>query len=138
MSDAHSTQHDSVHDVPHEGPIKTPKQLVVAVVASFVIPIVLIILIATFVAVGTKPGAGSGEFTPEAVARRLQPVGTVDVADAAAAGGAQALRAGEQVYAAACGACDPGNGRRSRRGGSGVFGSTRSSMPGHSPVARQV
>jgi cytochrome c5 len=93
---------EAVHEDSHEGPIKTPKQLVVAVVASFVVPIVTIILIAHFVAFGTKPGAGSTELGPEAVARRLQPVGSVEVRDASAP---QVLRTGEQVYQGVCSAC---------------------------------
>ena len=75
MSDSHDTAaHD---DGPHEGPIKTPKQLVVAVVASFVVPIVAIILLVNYVDFGGKPGAGSDGMSEEAVALRLQPVGTV-------------------------------------------------------------
>jgi cytochrome c5 len=93
---------DVAHEESHEGPIKTPKQLVVAVVASFVIPIVAIILIAHFVAFGTKPGAGSTELGAESVARRLAPIGTVEVRDASAP---QVLRTGEQVFTGVCGAC---------------------------------
>ena len=80
MSDAHEDQ-DS-----HEGPIKTPKQLVVTVVLSFVVPILVIIMMANFVAFGTKPAAGSDGLSDEAIARRLQPIGQVEVRDAAAAG----------------------------------------------------
>jgi cytochrome c5 len=93
---------EAVHEDSHEGPIKTPKQLVLTVLASFVVPIVTIILIAHFVAFGTKPGAGSTELGAEAVARRLQPVGTVEVRDASAP---QVLRTGEQVFQGVCSAC---------------------------------
>jgi cytochrome c5 len=96
MSDAHADEGS------HEGPIKTPKQLVATVVASFVVPIVIIIMIATFVASGSKPGAGSDGFGPEAVARRLQPVGSIEIRDAS---GPAVLRTGEQVFQAACTAC---------------------------------
>lgn len=92
-------EHD---DQPHEGPIRTPKQLVVAVVLSFVVPIAVIALLASYVASGTKPGAGSDLLAPEAVAKRLQPVGQVVVKDP---GDASALKTGEQVYAAVCAAC---------------------------------
>lgn len=96
--------HDATHDdsLPHEGPIKTPKQVVITVIASFVVPIVLIIMLAQFVATGTRPGAGSDAMAPEAVARRLQPIGTVEIRDASAPA---VLRTGEQVFQGQCAAC---------------------------------
>lgn len=105
MSDAkHPEQHDAhgSHDAAHEGPIKTPKQLVAAVVASFVVPIVIIIMLANFVNFGAKDGAGSDSMSEEAVARRLQPVGTIEIKDASDPG---SLKTGEQVYQAQCVAC---------------------------------
>ena len=100
MSDPHSSApHD---DAPHEGPIRTPKQLVAAVVASFVVPIVIIILLVNFVDFGAKPSAGSDGLGAEAVAKRLQRVGSIEIRDEANPG---LLRAGEQVYQAQCGAC---------------------------------
>ena len=78
----------------HEGPIKTPKQLVVTVVAAFVVPIVVIILMTNFVASGKKSGAGSDGLGEEAIARRLQPVGAVEIRDASAP---TVQRTGEQV-----------------------------------------
>jgi cytochrome c5 len=90
------------HDASHEGPIKTPKQLIVTVVASFVVPIAIIVLLINFVVSGNKDGAGSGGMSAEAVAQRIQPVGVVMLKTA---GGAAALRTGEQVYAAQCTAC---------------------------------
>jgi cytochrome c5 len=90
------------HDAPHEGPIKTPKQLIVTVVASFVVPIAIIVLLINFVVSGNKDGAGSGGMSEQAVAQRIQPVGVVMLKEA---GGAVALRTGEQVYAAQCTAC---------------------------------
>jgi cytochrome c5 len=86
----------------HEGPIKTPKQLIAAVLASFVIPILAIILLANYVDFGAKPGAGSDGLSDEAIARRLQPVGVVEIRDASAP---RAVRTGEQVYAGQCSAC---------------------------------
>jgi cytochrome c5 len=100
MSDPHSTApHD---DGPHEGPIKTPKQLIAAVVASFVVPIVAIILLVNYVDFGAKPSAGSDGLGPEAVALRLQPVGSVEIRDANAP---RVLHTGEQVYTGQCAAC---------------------------------
>lgn len=100
MSDAQPTDH-AAHEV-HEGPIKTPKQLVAAVVASFVVPIVVIILLINFVGFGNKTGAGSEGMSAEAVALRIQPVGSVVIKDASDAG---SLKTGEQVYQAQCSAC---------------------------------
>ena len=97
--DAHSK---SPHDGPHEGPIKTPKQLLVAVVASFVVPIIAIILLVSYVDFGNKSGAGSDGLQAEAVAKRLQRVGSVEIRDASAPA---VQRTGEQVYAAQCSAC---------------------------------
>lgn len=97
MSDAQHTEHEV-----HEGPIKTPKQLIGAVVASFVVPVVVIIMLANFVNFGNKEGAGSDGMSEEAVSRRLQPVGSIEIKDASDTG---ALKTGEQVYAAQCSAC---------------------------------
>jgi cytochrome c5 len=89
------------HDV-HEGPIKTPKQLVWTVVAAFVVPVIMIILLAQFVANKEKPAVGSDGLGPEATARRIQPIGTIELRDASAPA---VLRTGEQVYQAQCTAC---------------------------------
>lgn len=97
MSDAE--QHD---DESHEGPIKTPKQLMVTVVASFVVPVIIIIGLVNFVAMAPKPSAGSGGLSPEAVAKRIMPVGTIEIRDLS---DPAALRSGEQVYTAQCAAC---------------------------------
>lgn len=93
---------DSHREENHEGPIKTPKQLVLTVVASFVIPIIVIILMANYVSSGSKEAAGSDGLGAEAVARRLQAVGSVQIRDAS---GPAVLRTGEQVYQAVCTAC---------------------------------
>jgi cytochrome c5 len=94
--------HAPAHDESHEGPIKTPRQLVWAVVLGFVVPIFLIVLLVNFVASNEKPSAGTDALGAEAVARRLQPVGTVELR---LGGGAAVVRTGEQVYQAACTAC---------------------------------
>lgn len=98
----HESAQESAHDGPHEGPIRTPKQLVVAVLASFVVPIVAIIMLVNYVDFGAKTGPGSDGLGAEAVAQRLQRVGSVEIRDAS---GPAVLRAGEQVYAAQCSAC---------------------------------
>jgi cytochrome c5 len=100
MSDSHDTApHD---EASHEGPIKTPKQLIAAVVASFLVPIVAIILLVNYVDFGAKPSAGSDGLGPEAVAKRLQPIGAVEIRDASAPA---VLHTGEQVYTGQCAAC---------------------------------
>lgn len=102
MSDVHAKAASPDHDAPHEGPIKTPKQLVVTVIASFVVPIIVIILLTQFVATGKKSAAGSDGLAAEAVAQRIQPLGSVEIRDAAAGA---AARTGEQVFQAQCAAC---------------------------------
>ena len=90
------------HEEQHSSPIKTPKQLITVVVLAFVIPIAIIVLLVTYVAGGQKESPGSRALTPEAVADRLRPVGSVVLAEA---GGARALQAGDAVYKLACVAC---------------------------------
>lgn len=97
MSDAQHTEHEV-----HEGPIKTPKQLITAVVAAFVVPVVVIIMLTNFVDFGQKAGAGSDGMSAEAVARRIQPIGSIEIKDAS---DASSLKTGEQVFQAQCTAC---------------------------------
>ena len=61
----------------HASLIKTPQQLIAIIVLSFVVPVAVIVLLATYVAGAKRASAGSGSLTPEAVADRLKPVGTV-------------------------------------------------------------
>ena len=97
MSDA---QHDN-HEV-HEGPIRTPKQLVWAVVFAFIIPIAVIVLLVKNVGVAAKPAAGTEALAAEAVAARIQPVGTIELKDAS---NPAAHKTGEEVFKAQCAAC---------------------------------
>jgi cytochrome c5 len=98
MSDANAEQHEESH----EGPIRTPKQLMVTVVAAFVVPVIIIIGLVNFVTTAPKPSAGSEGLGAEAVAKRIMPVGRVEVRDPS---DAAALRSGEQVYSVQCTAC---------------------------------
>jgi cytochrome c5 len=100
MSDAPS-QHDNAHEA-HEGPIKTPKQLILAVFFAFVVPIAAIVLLVTNVTSEQKPAAGSDGLGAEAVARRIQPIGAVEVKDAS---DTSTLKTGEQVFQAQCSTC---------------------------------
>lgn len=117
MSDAH---HD--HDAPHEGPIKTPKQLIWAVIFSFVVPIVAIILLVNYVASDAQPAAGSDGLSAEAVARRIQPVGTVEVKDLS---DPAALKSGQEVYTAQCAACHATGAAGAPKLGDGAAWATR-------------
>jgi len=86
----------------HSSPIKTPRQLITVIVLSFVVPVLIIVLLVKYVVGDKTSGAGSSSMTPEAVADRLKPVGSVVLAEA---GGARALQTGEAVYKLACAAC---------------------------------
>ncbi|MBS0449040.1 MAG: cytochrome c5 family protein [Proteobacteria bacterium] len=99
MSDASSQTHD---DGPHEGPIKTPKQLVLAVLFAFVVPISIIVLLVSYVSSNHQPNVGTDAMTPEGIAARIHPVGTVEVKDP---NDLAAMKTGEQVFAAQCTTC---------------------------------
>jgi cytochrome c5 len=92
MSDQH-------HEEAHTGPIKTPKQLLIAVLYSFVLPVLIIIGLVAYVTSANKPQAGSSN-EPEAIAARIQKVGSVEIKDAN-----RAARTGEEVYKVQCAAC---------------------------------
>src|SRR5512137_1015689 len=86
----------------HSSPIRTPKQLITIVALAFVVPVLIIVLLVKYVVGARSGGAGSEAMTPEAIAERLRPVGTVVLAQAA---GPRTLQSGEAVYKAACSAC---------------------------------
>ena len=90
---------DHSPDENHTGPIKTPKQLLLAVFYSFVLPVFVIIGLVYYVTSANKPQAGSSN-SPEAVAERIQKVGTVEIRDAN-----RAMKSGEEVFKAQCTAC---------------------------------
>jgi cytochrome c5 len=106
MSEPHDTTNAHEEAEPelqgHETPIKNPKQLIALVVAAFVVPVLAIVLLVDYVDLGTRSGAGSDLLSPEAVAARLQPVGTVEIRDASEAA---AAHTGEEVYQGRCSAC---------------------------------
>jgi len=90
----------STHDE-HSSFIKTPQQLVVVVVLAFVVPISIILLLVSLVLNEAKVDPAA--MTPEAVAKRIQPVGRVEFG--AAGGAAAGSRSGEEIVKQACGAC---------------------------------
>ena len=94
----------SEHDSEHESPIKTPKQLITVIALAFLVPILLIVLLSQFVANIRSVDMDSAAMSPDAVAKRLKPVGDLTFADA---GGdaAKAPKSGEEVYKSVCTAC---------------------------------
>ncbi|MEZ5738978.1 MAG: c-type cytochrome [Burkholderiaceae bacterium] len=86
----------------HEAFIKTPKQLIITVVLAFVVPVVLIIFLSNYVGSVKRIGAGADSLSEEATIARIAPVGGFELAGAS---GPVALKSGEEVYNAQCGAC---------------------------------
>jgi cytochrome c5 len=84
----------------HDSFIKTPRQLITVVVLSFVVPIVVIIALANYM--NKTPRAGAGSDGATTVESRIKPVAGFELKGAA---GAAALKDGEAVYNAQCGAC---------------------------------
>ena len=84
----------------HSSFIKTPQQLVMVVVLAFVVPIFGIVMLVHLVT--SKPHADPAALKPEAVAARLQPVGSVEFGAPSAAPGA---RTGEEIVKSACATC---------------------------------
>lgn len=92
-----------IHLEEHHSPIQTPRQLITAVVLAFVVPIAIIVLLTQFLTLGIRLDPNSPLTAEEYVAERVRPVGHVVVA--AAKGGAQAAKSGEEVTQAVCAAC---------------------------------
>lgn len=92
------TMSDNAHDS-HTGPVKTPTQLLWLSFFSFVIPVFVIIGLVHFVTSAPKPAAGAVD-VEIALAKRIQPVGSVELRDAN-----RPLQAGDAVYKAQCAAC---------------------------------
>ncbi len=99
MTDAPNPQQ---HDGSHDGPIRTPKQLILAVLWAHIVPIGAILLLVWYVTAQTRPAAGSDGLAAAAIAKRIQPVGRIEVRDAS---DIASLKNGEQVFAAQCTAC---------------------------------
>jgi cytochrome c5 len=89
----------NAHDE-HASPIKTPKQLILAVIFAFLVPIFAIALLVKNVGSDARNGAGANAMSDEAVAARIQRVGTVVFK---AEGGP--AKTGEEVFKAQCTAC---------------------------------
>ena len=88
----------------HSSFIKTPQQLIVVVLLAFLVPIFGIVLILQIV-VGSK-SADPGSLSPAAVSARIQPVGQLEVAEAAPAAASAAAGVDvNKVYDGACAGC---------------------------------
>ena len=90
----------SPHDS-HSSFIQTPKQLITVVLLSFLVPIIGIILIVQLVTSTKAPDPAA--LAPEAVAKRIQPVGHVEFGSGG--GAATGGRSGEEVVKTTCAAC---------------------------------
>jgi cytochrome c5 len=101
---------ENEHDTGHQSPIKTPKQLITVIVLAFLVPILIIVLLSQFVANIRSVDKDSPAMAPDAVAKRLKPVGDLTFADAgdtagATPGAAAGKADGKKIYEAACAAC---------------------------------
>lgn len=95
-------EHETESDKGHEGVIKTPRQLLITVILAFLIPIVVIMMLVNLVGAGIQTGAGSDGQTPEAIAKRIQPVAGFKLVDANAP---KVFQTGQQVFESTCTAC---------------------------------
>ncbi len=94
-----SAAHHQANKTHHKGFTQMHKQQQVGgVVLPIIVVVAVVVLIAMFVPTGGKK---STETDIQAIAERIQPIGTVEVK--AASGGA--ARTGEQVFQAQCAAC---------------------------------
>src|SRR5688572_1743735 len=91
-----------VHLEEHSSPIRTPKQLITVVLLAFLVPIVLIATLAYLLTNGLDRSKDNPVQAEEAIARRIKPVGVVEVVDANAP---KVEKTGPQVVEAVCSAC---------------------------------
>lgn len=82
----------------HSSPIKTPRQLIIVVVLAFLVPIALAAFVSQLVTSGEQGIRDNGD----AILARIQPVGTVVLAEATIPKG---MMTGEQVYDTTCKTC---------------------------------
>lgn len=135
---------EEIHVEEHSSPVKTPKQLAIVIGLAFAVPIIIIALVAKLATMSFDPQTADSGMSPEAIAKRLKPVGEVvlmskeereaklaaakqatpppaptpdTAAKAAAPASAPAADAGKgkSVYESACAACH----------GAGVAGAPR-------------
>ena len=92
------------HDTGDKIQFDTPKQVITLLALTALVPIVIVVLVTQFIANIRSVDKDSPAMSPDAVAKRLKPVGDLSFADA---GGdaAKASRSGEEVYKSVCLAC---------------------------------
>ncbi len=110
------------HDAGQESPIKTPKQLMTVIALALALLVVLFVMVSQFIANMRSVDKDSPAMTPDAVAKRLKPVGELALADAgggavqgpksgeenpkaAAAAPAAGKADGKKIYDASCAVC---------------------------------
>ncbi len=86
-------------DDDHTGPVKNPKQLLLTVFFSFVLPIFIIIGMVYYVTSANMPAAGAMN-VEQAVAARIQKIGTIAIRDAN-----RQLKTGEEIFKVQCTNC---------------------------------
>lgn len=94
MSEIHVEEHASL--------IRAPKQLIIVMMLAFAVPVGLVAILASFVAGGGDYSKNNPQMSDEAIARRIQPVGTVVISEGGAPG---AEKSGKEVYEAVCATC---------------------------------
>lgn len=97
MADVHIEDHTSL--------IKTPKQLIVVVLLSFIVPIAAILLVVKLVTGGMHLEHDTSAMSEDAVAKRLRPVGEVNVVSASQKKTGSAASGGEELFNSVCMAC---------------------------------
>ncbi|MBI5911239.1 MAG: cytochrome c5 family protein [Betaproteobacteria bacterium] len=114
------SQHE--HDAGHASPIKTRKPLITVIALALLAAILIVVMLSQFISNMRSVDKDSPAMTPEAVAKRLKPVGDVAFADTggaaetgAAPGAAAGKADGKKIYEANCSACH----------GSGVAGAPK-------------
>jgi cytochrome c5 len=85
--------------------IKTPKQLIIVGLLGILVPVLGAVMVAYFVVTSSKKADSEhSSMAADDVARRIKPVADVVIGEPEA-GGAKALKSGEEVYKAVCLAC---------------------------------
>ena len=92
-----------IHVEEHSSPIKTPRQLLVIIVLAFAVPVGLISMLASLLTSGGDYSKNNPAMSDEAIAKRLQPVGTVVVSAPGGTGGTGQVSLNLYVAAAGTG-----------------------------------
>jgi len=91
------------HDSGHEIQFDTPKQVITLLAITFLLPILIVVLALQFISNMRSVDKDSPAMAPDAVAKRLKPVGNVAFDNAGDA--AQGPKSGEDIYKSTCSAC---------------------------------